>query len=69
VVSGVANWIMVIFARMANNQISVTQYAANRGITRQAVLKQIIKGRSLPGVTKVEKIGATYVLTVFSANS
>lgn len=43
-------------------KISVTQYAEIRGITRQAVLKQIKKGKSLPGIIKYEKIGATYVL-------
>lgn len=50
-----------------DNQLSVTQYANERGITRQAVLKQIKKGKSLPRIEKVEKIGETYVLTVFSA--
>jgi hypothetical protein len=52
---------------MASNQISVTQYANDRGITRQAVLKQIKKGRSLPNILHVEKIGQTYVLTVIPA--
>jgi predicted DNA-binding protein YlxM (UPF0122 family) len=51
---------------MANNQLSVTQYANERGISRQAVLKQIKKGRTLPNILKVEKIGETYVLTVIS---
>jgi predicted DNA-binding protein YlxM (UPF0122 family) len=51
---------------MANNQLSVTQYAATRGITRQAVLKQIKKGKQLPNITNIEKIGETYVLTVIS---
>jgi len=50
---------------MASNQISVTQYANDRGITRQAVLKQIKKGKALPNITRVEKVGETYVLTVF----
>jgi hypothetical protein len=52
---------------MASNQISVTQYANDRGITRQAVLKQIKKGKSLPNILHVEKIGQTYVLTVIPA--
>lgn len=43
-------------------KLSVTQYAAERGITRQAVLKQIKKGKSLPNVVKWEMIGKTYVL-------
>lgn len=43
-------------------KISVTQYAKIRGITRQAVLKQIKFNRLLPGITKYEKIGETYVL-------
>jgi len=43
-------------------KISVTQYAKSRSISRQAVLKQIKKGRSLPNITRVEMIGKTYVL-------
>lgn len=44
------------------NKISVTQYAEYRAISRQAVLKQIKKGKELPYITKVEMIGKTYVL-------
>lgn len=44
------------------NKVSVTQYANYREITRQAVLKQIKKGKELPYITKVEMIGKTYVL-------
>lgn len=43
-------------------KLSVTQYAKARGITRQGVLKQIKHGRSLPNVTKYEKVGETYIL-------
>lgn len=43
-------------------KLSVTQYAKIRGITRQAVLKQIANGRSLPNVTNYEKIGETWLL-------
>lgn len=43
-------------------KLSVTQYAESRGITRQAVLKQIKKGKELPNIAKVEMIGKTYVL-------
>jgi len=43
-------------------KLSVTQYAKIRGISRQAVLKQIKFGRSLPNVTLYEKIGETYLL-------
>lgn len=43
-------------------KLSVTQYAQARGITRQAVLKQIKHGRSLPFVSEYEKIGETYFL-------
>jgi hypothetical protein len=43
-------------------KLSVTQYARARGITRQAVLKQIKHGRLLPFVSEYEKIGETYFL-------
>jgi hypothetical protein len=43
--------------------MSVTQYAAMMGITRQAVLKRIGKSE-LPGVIKFEMVGSTYILTV-----
>ncbi len=43
-------------------KISVTEYAKIRGITRQAVLKQIINGRVMPHIKKVIKVGQTYVL-------
>jgi hypothetical protein len=43
-------------------KLSVTQYARIRGITRQAVLKQIKHGRALPNVSHYEKIGETYLL-------
>ena len=44
-------------------RISVTDYAKQLGITRQAVLLQI-KEKRLPKNIKVEKIGNTYSLTV-----
>jgi len=43
-------------------KLSVTQYAKARGITRQAVLKQIAHGRLLPNVISYEKIGETWLL-------
>lgn len=43
-------------------KLSVTQYAAIRKITRQAVLKQIKKGKNLPYIVNYEKIGKTYLL-------
>lgn len=43
-------------------KLSVTQYAAMRGISRQAVLKQIAHSRSLPNVISYEKIGKTWFL-------
>lgn len=42
---------------------SVTEYAKQLGITRQAVLLQI-KEKRLPKNVKAEKIGNTYSLTV-----
>jgi predicted DNA-binding protein YlxM (UPF0122 family) len=47
---------------MSNTKISVTQYAKSRGISRQAVLKQIKKGKNLPTIIKYEMIGTTYIL-------
>jgi len=44
-------------------KISVTEYAKQLGVTRQAVLLQI-KEKRLPKNVKVEKIGNTYSLTV-----
>lgn len=49
-------------------KVSVTQYAKDRNISRQAVLKQIKKGRSLPYISKVEMIGKTYVLYTTGKN-
>lgn len=45
------------------NQLSVTEYAKQIGVTRQAVLLQI-KEKRLPKNVKAEKIGNTYSLTV-----
>lgn len=44
-------------------RLSVTEYAKQLGVTRQAVLLQI-KEKRLPKNVKVEKIGNTYSLTV-----
>ena len=44
-------------------RISVTDYAKQIGVTRQAVLLQI-KEKRLPKNVKVEKIGNTYSLNV-----
>jgi hypothetical protein len=43
-------------------KLSVTEYALLRGISRQAVLKQIKHKRKLPLIKKVSKIGNNYVL-------
>lgn len=43
-------------------QLSVTQYAKKRKITRQAVLKQIKKNKILPYIESYEKVGETYIL-------
>lgn len=45
--------------------MSVTQYAAWRGISRAAVHKRIIPVLlKMNGVIKVQKIGSTYILYV-----
>lgn len=44
-------------------RISVTEYAKQLDVTRQAVLLQI-KEKRLPKNVKVEKIGNTYTLSV-----
>lgn len=44
--------------------ISVSEYAAMRDITPQAVIKAIKKNHRTPGVTEVRKIGNQYILTV-----
>lgn len=48
-----------------NRILSVTEYAALRGITRQAVLKRLHPiEKPLLYVVKVQKIGKTYMLEV-----
>lgn len=44
-------------------KLSVTQYAKKRKITRQGVLDAIANNYKMPGISKVEKVGNTYVLT------
>ena len=48
-------------------KLSVTEYAKQLGVTRQAVLLQIKEKRLLKNV-KAEKIGNTYSLTVEAMN-
>lgn len=43
-------------------KVSVTEYAALRGITRQAVLRALKNDWKLSGVKKSEKVGATWIL-------
>jgi hypothetical protein len=47
-----------------NNLISVTEYAAQRGVSRQYILKCIKDNKQLPGISHYFKTGATYVLVV-----
>lgn len=49
---------------MKSKRVSITEYAEGRGVTRQAILKQIKYGRALPGIKSYEKIGETWMLTV-----
>lgn len=45
-------------------RMTIQEYATLRGITKQAVGKQIKNNRALPGVKKHEKYGRTFVLIV-----
>lgn len=45
-------------------KMSITDYADARGIKRQGVLKSLADNRALPAVSKAEKIGKTWVLTI-----
>lgn len=44
-------------------KLSVTEYSKIRGTSRQVILRAIKNNWNLEGILKVEKIGATYVLT------
>ena len=44
-------------------KITPIEYAAERGITLQAVTKMIRDKGTLPGISKIEKFGRFYVLT------
>lgn len=62
-----AFWLSIVnhyLCLMAQEQMSVIEYAILRGISRQAVDKQIANNRDLPGVAKYSKVGRSYVLTV-----
>ena len=45
-------------------KITPSEYAKMRGITLQAVTKRIRDNRSLNGVSRVEKFGRFYLLTI-----
>lgn len=49
---------------MPTKKLTPSQYAELRGITLQAVTEAIRKGWQLPNVTKIEKFGRFYLLTV-----
>jgi hypothetical protein len=49
---------------MKSEKLTVLQYAKKRAVTPQAITKAIRAKKDLPGVTKVELIGKTYLLTV-----
>lgn len=49
-----------IFVIMKN--ISITQYAAATGHSRQNILYHLSVGNKLQGIEKAEKIGSTWVL-------
>ena len=39
------------------NKVSVKQWAEKLGITKQAILKRLIKGKEIRGIKHYEKIG------------
>lgn len=45
-------------------EMTVTQFAAFRGVSRQAILKAIKKPRRIVGVVSYRKIGNSYILIV-----
>jgi carbon monoxide dehydrogenase subunit G len=49
---------------MKSEKLTVAQYAEKREVSPQAITKAIRLKKDLPGVTKVEKVGNTYLLTV-----
>jgi hypothetical protein len=50
---------------MKTRKLSVSQYAKEKGISRQAVLKRLHPNvLPLPNVIKAEKIGSTWILTI-----
>lgn len=44
--------------------MSIQEYAAANGYTRQGILYRINKGLGLAGVKVIEKVGKAYVLTM-----
>lgn len=44
--------------------ISITEYAKMRGISRQCAWKAIKKGHQSPGVKSVKKVGKVFVLNL-----
>ena len=51
-------------SKVKTRDISVTQYAELRKISRSAVNQAILNNHKMPGVESVVKIGSTYVLKV-----
>lgn len=52
----IAKWQCGIFAENYYMIITVTQYAAAKGITRQAVLARIKRDGKLPGITGIQQV-------------
>lgn len=48
---------------MKQKRLTVTEYAAIRGVTTQAIRKAIAEKWNMPGINKIEKFGKTWVLT------
>ena len=57
-------WILHRKAPKNEHRVSVLSYAQKRNISKQAVLKRLRKNLPLIYVTKAEKIGALWELTV-----
>ena len=52
---------------MKTIELSVTQFANIKGISRQAVIEYLKKGKLYPEIISYKKVGNTYVLHVLKS--
>ena len=52
---------------MKTIMLSVTEFAILKGITRQAVIEYLNKGKLYPEIVDYKKVGNTYVLHVLKS--